>query len=79
MTIYILDVLLSQLGTRLLFHVQFQLFLPDLYTDFSEGRCDGLVFPSLEEFSSFVIHTVKGFGVVNEAEADAFLEFSCFF
>ena len=26
-----------------------------------------------------VIHTVKGFRVVSEAEADAFLEFSCFF
>ena len=28
---------------------------------------------------STVIHTVKGFSVVNEAEADVFLEFSCFF
>ena len=26
-----------------------------------------------------VIHTVKGFSVVNEAEEDVFLEFSCFF
>ena len=26
-----------------------------------------------------VIHTVKGFSVVNEAEVDAFLEFPCFF
>ena len=26
-----------------------------------------------------VIHTVKGFSVVNETEEDAFLEFSCFF
>ena len=26
-----------------------------------------------------VIHTVKGFGVVNEAELDVYLEFSCFF
>ena len=26
-----------------------------------------------------VIHTVKGVGVVNKAEADVFLEFSCFF
>ena len=26
-----------------------------------------------------MIHTVNGFGVVNEAEVDAFLEFSCFF
>ena len=27
----------------------------------------------------FVIHTVKGFGIVNKAEVDVFLEFSCFF
>ena len=26
-----------------------------------------------------VIHTVKGFGVVSEAEVDILLEFSCFF
>ena len=36
------------------------------------------MFPSLEEFLQFVvIHTVKGFSVVNET--DVFLEFSCFF
>ena len=28
---------------------------------------------------SVVIHTVKGFSIVNEAEVDVFLEFSCFF
>ena len=34
----------------------------------------------LKNFSQFVvIHTVKGFSVVNEAELDVFLEFSCFF
>ena len=27
----------------------------------------------------FVIHTVKGSSVVNEAEVDVFLEFPCFF
>ena len=26
-----------------------------------------------------VIHTVKGFGVINKAEVDVFLEFLCFF
>ena len=26
-----------------------------------------------------MIHTVKGFSIVNEAEVDVFLEFSCFF
>ena len=34
----------------------------------------------LKNFPQFVvIHTVKGFGVVNEAEVDVFLELSCFF
>ena len=26
-----------------------------------------------------MIHTVKGFGIVNKAEIDVFLEYSCFF
>ena len=26
-----------------------------------------------------VLHTVKGFGIVNKAEIDVFLELSCFF
>ena len=34
----------------------------------------------LKNFPQFVvIHTVKGFDVVNKAEVDVFLEFSCFF
>ena len=34
----------------------------------------------LKNFSHFVvIHTVKGFGIVNKAEIDVFLELSCFF
>ena len=34
----------------------------------------------LKNFPQFVvIHRVKGFGVVNKAEIDVFLEFSCFF
>ena len=34
----------------------------------------------LKNFPQFVvIHTVKGFGVVNKAEVDVFLELSCFF
>ena len=34
----------------------------------------------LKNFPQFVvIHTVKGFGVVNIAEVDVFLELSCFF
>ena len=30
-------------------------------------------------FQFVVIHTVKGFGIVNKAEIDVFLELSCFF
>ena len=34
----------------------------------------------LKNVSQFVvIHTVKGFGIVNKAEVDIFLELSCFF
>ena len=33
-----------------------------------------------QNFPQFVvIHIVKGFGIVNKAEVDDFLEFSCFF
>ena len=39
-----------------------------------------MVFPSLSEFSTvYCDHTVRGFGIVNEAEVDVFLELSCFF
>ena len=55
------------------------MLLLDLHTDFSGGRSGGLVFPSLQGSQFIVIHTVKGFGVVNKAEVDVFLELSCFF
>ena len=33
-----------------------------------------------QKFPQFIeIHTVKGFGIVNKAEIDVFLELSCFF
>ena len=35
------------------------------------------LFQNFPEF--VVIHTVKGFGIVNKAETDVFLELSCFF
>jgi len=54
--------------------------LPDLHIGFSRGRSGGLVFPSLSEFSTvYCDPTVKGFGIVNKAEVDVFLEFSCLF
>ena len=34
---------------------------------------------SLRIFQFVVIHTVKGFSIVNEADVDVFLELSCFF
>ena len=40
----------------------------------------GLVFPLFQNFPQFVvIHTVKGFGIVNKAEVGVFLELPCFF
>ena len=56
------------------------LLFPDLHTDFSEA--DQVVWYShlLKNFPQFiVIHIVKGFGIVNKAEIDIFLEFSFFF
>ena len=74
MTIYSLDILLFLFGTSLLFHVQFSLLLPDLHTGFSRGRSGDLVFPSLSEFSTVYCNPHKGFGIVNKAEIDVFLE-----
>ena len=51
-----------------------------MHTGFLRGRSGGLAFPPLSKFSKFiVIHTVKGFGIVNNAEIDVFLELSYFF
>ena len=56
------------------------MLLPDLHIGFSRGSSGGLVLPSLSEFPTvYVIHTVKGFGIVNKVEIDVFLELSCFF
>ena len=41
-------------------------------------RCSGILI-SFRIFQFIVIHTVKGFGIVNKAEIDVFLELSCFF
>ena len=34
---------------------------------------------SFRIFQFILIHTVRGFGIVNKAEIDVFLELSCFF
>ena len=50
-----------------------------------EARTLGLLYPvdpvvGEQNFPQFVvIHTVKGFGIVNKAEIDVFLDLSCFF
>ena len=38
---------------------------------------DSHLFHNFPQF--IMIHTVKGFGIVNKAEIDVFLELSCFF
>ena len=80
MTIYSLDVLFFLFGTSLLFHVQFYLLLPDLHIGFSRGRSGGLVFPSLEEFSTVYCdpHSQR-LWLGNKGEIDVFLGLSCFF
>ena len=56
------------------------MLFPDLHADFSRGRSGGLVFPSLSEFSTvYCDPQVKGFGIVNKAKIDVFLELSCLF
>ena len=75
---YSLIVLLSQFGTSELFHVQFCCFLTLIQISQETGKvvwCSHL----LKNFPQFVvIHTVKGFSIVNEAEVNAFLELPCF-
>ena len=60
--------------------MKFQLLLPDLHIGFSRVRAGGLVFPSLEEFSTVYCdpHSQR-LWLVNKAEIDVFLELSCFF
>ena len=66
-------------GTSLLFHVRFYLLLLDLHRCLRrQVRWSGIPI-TFRIFQCFVIHTVKGFGIVNKAEVDVFLELSCFF
>ena len=80
MTIYSLDVFLSQFGTSLLLHVRMELLPLAPHTDASGDRSGGLICPSLEEFSLVCCNPHgQGFGIVKKAEVDDFLELSCFF
>ena len=78
MTIYSLDALLFLFGTSLLFHVQFCCFLTCIQVsqEASQVVKYSHLFQNFPEF--IVIHTVKGFGIINKAEVDVFLELSCF-
>ena len=79
MTAYSLDVLLSLFGTSVLFHVQFCCFLTYIHIsqEASQVFWYSHLFKNCPQF--VVIHLVKGFGIVNKAEIDVFLELSCFF
>ena len=79
MTVYSLDILLSQSGNSPLFHVQFCFSLSCIQVSQETGK---VIWYShlLKNFPQFaVIHIVKGFWVVNEAGVVVFLEFPCFF
>ena len=76
MTIYSLDVLLSQFGTSSFFHVRFCYFLTRIQISQEAGK---VVWYS-HLFKDFPVccDSHKGFHVVNEAEVDVFLKFPCF-
>ena len=80
MTIYSPEILCSWFGISLLFHVQLQCCFLTFIQIFQEA-CKVVWFSHLfKNFSQLVmIHKVKGFGIVNKALLDVFLELSCFF
>ena len=79
MTIYILDILLFPIWNQSVVPCPFLTVasLPAYRFLRRQVRC--LVFLPFEEFSTVVIHTVKGFDIVNKTEVDVFLELTCFF
>ena len=71
MTIYSLEELLSQFWNSPLFHTRVLLLV--------DSHSGGLVLLTLLRIFQFVmIHIVKGFSIVDDAEVDIFLEFLCF-
>ena len=74
-----LDVLLFLFGTSCSMSISNCSFLTCVQVSQEAGQ---VVWYShlFQNFPQFiVIHTVKGFGIVNKAEIDVFLELSCFF
>ena len=80
MTIYSFDILLSRFGTSMCSMSSSNCCLLT-YVQISQETGKVVWYSHLlKSFPQFVmIHTVKGFGVINKAEVDVFLEFSCFF
>ena len=80
MTIYSPDIFLSQFEASLLLGGKPIVFL---LTCIQVSQEAGQVVWHSHLFKNFpqfvVIHTVKGFDIVNKAEVDVFLELSCFF
>ena len=79
MTIYSLDVLLSGSGTSLTMSSSNCCFLTCIQISQEAGKVVWYshLFKNFPRFA--VIHTVKGFGGVNESEVGVSLELSCFF
>ena len=80
MTIHSLDVLLFLFGTVCSsMSISNCCFLTCIQVSQEVGKVVWYshLFQNVPQF--IVIHTVKGFGVVNKAEIDVFLEFSCLF
>ena len=80
MTTYSFDVLLSQFWTSPLFHVSSNWCFLSCTQGFQEAGKVLWYSHLFKNFSQFVvINTVKGFGIVNKAEVEVFLELCCFF
>ena len=79
MTVYSLDVLLSNFeAVCCSISSSNCCFLTCIQVSQEAGQV--VWYSHLSEFSTvIVIHTVKGFGIVNKAEVDVFLELSSFF
>ena len=88
MTVYSLDVLFPNLEpVRCSMSISNCCFLTCIQVSQEAGKVICLkeipISLNLRKFKNFpqfvVIHTVKGFSIVNKAEVDVFLEFPCFF
>ena len=79
MAIYSLDILHSQSGSFVAPCLILTVASSPAYGFLrKQVRCSGIPI-SLRIFQFVVIHIVKGFSIVNEAEVDIILKFSCFF